>query len=104
MPLSVEYLGKDNVDDYIPNGKRYSLAHHYFHEGDMFRVPDVEFIFDGKNVYPVYFMQDGGFSLRQDVFSYDDNGKASGYCKSLANDIKNFCNMWMVNIKEQQEI
>lgn len=106
MPLYVEYLGVDTANGHIPNGKRYSLAHYYTCNYDRMRDPDVEFIYDGKNVFPVYYMQDGlpKGDLRQDVFSYDGKGKISGYKRFLANDIKDFCNLWMKNLKFQQGI
>lgn len=104
MPVVVEFLYNDDLQGHLPNGKRYSIAHYYTCNGDAMRDPDIEFIYDGENVYPVYFMQDGGFSIRDDVFSYNNDGTIRGYFKSRANDIKDFCNMWMMNIKEQQSL
>lgn len=104
MPVTVEFLYNDDLQGRIPGGKRYSIAHNYVCNGDFMRDPDIEFIYDGENVYPVYFMQDGTFHIRDDVFAYNDEGKIIGYYSSRANSIKDFCNMWMVNIKEQQSL
>lgn len=103
MPVYVEYLYDEDLNGDIPGGKLYSIAHYYNCNGDRMRDPDVEFIFDGKNVYPTYFMQDGIFTVREEVFRYNDKDELE-YKADKGRDITEFCNMWMMNIKEQQDL
>ncbi len=98
MAVYVEYL-----HEVKPYGSLFSVAHYYEQNGDMMRDPDMEFLkgHDG-NYYPAYFRQDGAAGLEQEVFIYDEEGKIKQFRPRLMNDLKNFANIWMENIRQQQ--
>jgi len=99
MAVHVERLAQKNL------GLLISVAHYYKQNGDMLRDPDMEFIVgdDGK-YYPVYFRQDGGCGFEQEAVTYDSAGEIAGYRIPIQNELVDFANTWMKNIKEQQNL
>lgn len=83
MAVSVECLQKNT----------YSVCHYYEQNGDLMRDPEVVFLKDNENYYPIMYQQDN-VGLYQD-FNEDPTGQAG---------CADFCNMWMNNIKEQQNL
>ena len=83
-------------------GPIYSIAHYYQQNGEPMRDPDMEFIrgFDSQ-YYPISFWQDGGIPRRDEVLDWEGD-RIKGIRQKLQEDLADFANMWMRNIKEQQ--
>jgi hypothetical protein len=99
MPVVVEYLREEKL------GSFFSVTHYYEQNGDAMRDPDMEFLRanDGQ-YYPAYFRQDGAPGMEQEVFIYGEDGEIKEFRPRLMNDLKNFSNIWMENIRQQQGI
>ena len=97
MSVHVECIGRCNY------GLLYSIAHYYEQNGDMVCDPDMVFIkaeTDG-NYYPVSFEQ-GGLIHREAVLI--KNGIVTEFHDYDQRDQASFANVWMRNIKEQQNL
>lgn len=95
MAVVIECIGGCNF------GLLYSIAHYYDQNSDLVCDPDMVFIkaeTDG-NYYPISFEQ-GGVKYEESVTIKDD--KVAGTWTHLQREQKDFANMWMKNIKEQQ--
>ena len=95
MAVVIECIGRCNY------GLLYSIAHYYKQNGDLACDPDMVFIkaeMDG-NYYPISFEQ-GGVIRKEAVIIKD--GKVTGTWEKEQRDQKNFANLWINNIKEQQ--
>jgi hypothetical protein len=116
MPLSVEKL-YNTSGDLFPDGQVYSLTHYYEQQGDLMRDPDVEFLVldkrskpGGSNkpdfiaVIPIHFRQDGICGRDQQIIEMENCQGTGKYSKSALSDCVTFCNMWMKNLKQQQDI
>jgi hypothetical protein len=96
MAACVEIIGKTGL------GPLVSIAHYYVQNGDMMRDPDVVFLIGAdQEVYPISFRQDG-VGIYQEAAVVKD-GKWRVRPKMQA-DICSFCNQWMENINEQQQL
>jgi len=93
MAVSIEYIG-NNI---------YSIAHYYEQNGDLMADPEMTFLKgDDGNFYPCSFRNDGtGFNRESVIFA---NGEFKGYYPKAQTEDKNFANMWLMNIKEQQNL
>ena len=95
MPLHVEKLYTDDV------GTTYSFAHYYKQNGDMMKDPDMEFIItrSGK-IYPKTFQMDAPPIYEESIF-YEHGWKVR---PKLQRGHVSFAEMWLKNIKNQQDI
>jgi hypothetical protein len=98
MPVHVECIGRCNY------GLLYSIAHYYEQNGDLMRDPEMVFIKGADNrYYPTYFRQDGGLGFEQEAVIMEDE-KVKAFKPPIQDELKEFANGWMQNIKEQQAI
>lgn len=86
----------------------YAVAHRYELNGDLVPDPDVEFYVvrtapDSVSVTPTAIDLGGIFGYRRYVF-FGNDGTPSKLNKKMQADLAMFCNDWMRNIKEQQEL
>jgi hypothetical protein len=96
MAVCVEIIGRSTL------GPLVSVAHYYEQNGDLMRDPDVVFIIGAdKQVFPISFRQDG-LGINQEA-AYVENGQWKVNVKMQA-DITAFCDQWMQNIREQQNL
>jgi hypothetical protein len=96
MAACVEIIGRTGL------GPLVSIAHYYVQNGDMMRDPDVVFVIGAdQHVYPISYRQDGlGTYLESAVV---ENGQWKVRTKMQA-DLCSFCNQWMRNINDQQQL
>jgi hypothetical protein len=96
MAVCVEIIGKTGLGPLI------SVAHYYEQNSDWMKDPDVVFLLGADlHVYPISYQQDN-LGLYQEAAVVED-----GQWKvrpKLQADICRFCNQWMRNIKEQQNL
>lgn len=99
MPVSVETI-MDN-DKYMI----ISVAHYYEHNSDLLADPEMLFIYDKTmNVFfPSYFKQDGFIAQEQESIIMN-NGEIIGIRTKMQADHTTFANMWLKNIKFQQNL
>jgi rubrerythrin len=96
MAACVEIIGQAGL------GPLVSVAHYYEQNGDLMRDPDCVFIVGAdQHVYPISYRQDG-LGIDQEA-AYVEDGKWKIKPKMQA-DIATFCNQWMLNIAEQQDL
>ncbi len=96
MAACVEIIGRTGL------GPLVSIAHYYQQNGDMMRDPDVVFVIGAdQHVYPISYRQDG-MGIYQEAAVVED-GKWKVRPK-MQSDICSFCNQWMQNINEQQQL
>jgi len=83
-------------------GKIYSLAHYYKQNGDTMADPEMTFIIlNDNNIYPMSYRQDGLGLMRESMFI--ENEKMNINFKLQAEQTI-FANMWLRNIKQQQNL
>jgi len=96
MPVSVEIIGRSGL------GLLISIAHWYEQNRDLLRDPEVIFLIGAdQHVYPLSFRQDN-LGIDQEA-AYVEDGVWKVRPK-MQEDITKFCNMWLRNIKEQQQL
>ena len=96
MAACVEITGRTGL------GPLVSIAHYYQQNGDMMRDPDVVFLIGAdQHVYPISYRQDGMGVYQEAAIA--EAGKWKVRTKMQA-DICSFCNQWMKNINEQQQL
>ena len=95
MPLHVEKLGTSEV------GTTYSFCHYFKQNGDMCQDPEMLFIkHKSGRVFPSMFQMAIPPIYEESIF-YDYGWK----CRTrLQRQHKDFANMWLKNIKEQQRL
>ena len=98
MPVSVEE---------ISNNEHYmilSVAHYFEQNGDLLADPEMQFIHNKDlNVYiPFYFKQDN-IGLEEESIIIE-NGEIKGYKIKMQVDHTAFANLWLSNIKQQQNL
>jgi len=95
MPLVVERLHGGDM------GAEFSFCHYFEQNGDLCQDPEMVFLkhTSGK-VYPMMFQQAIPPVYQKSMF-YDGKWKFS---PRIQREHKNFANMWLKNIKEQQGI
>ncbi len=81
-----------------------SLAHFYEQNGDLMADPEMDFWFgpDGR-WYPVSYRLDG-LGVRQQAAEFNGAGEVARYALRMQADQTKFANMWMRNIKQQQNL
>ena len=97
MPLCVEVIGQPKPGQWIV-----SLAHYFEMNGDFVCDPDVTFLvaMDGA-AYPMTFQQ-GIPPVYQVAMEYRDGSLCLN--EKLQKEITSFCNTWLRNVREQQDI
>ncbi len=94
MAVSVEHIG------WCGHDPLFSVAHYYKQYGDLMRDPEMIFLRQAGEYYPVYFRQNGlPFEERSVVY---DNDGVIRYYPMLQREHARFANTWMRNIKNQQ--
>lgn len=100
MPVSVEILESNEKQSLV------SIAHYYEQCGDLMADPEMCFLLKndslGCMVVPYYFKQDNLGIERESVKI--ENGEFKGYYPKMQADQTVFANMWLKNIKLQQNI
>jgi len=85
-------------------GDMFALAHYYKQNGDSVADPDMVFyrrVIGGETVwYPVTFQNSMTY---QEAIVFKD-GQVQGYKPNLVKELASFANMWMKNVKEQQNL
>jgi len=99
MPVSVEAIF-DNEKYMVV-----SVAHYYEQNGDLMADPEMLFIYNKamKVFFPSYFKQDGFMGSEQESILFE-GGEIKGYRAKLQVDHTSFANMWLRNIKQQQNL
>ena len=99
MPVSVEE---------ILNNEKYrivSVAHYFDQNGDLMADPEMCFIYIKAvdSYMPSYFKQDGFLGREQESVLFED-GIIKGIRTKMQADHTSFANMWLRNIKNQQNL
>ena len=96
MPVCVEIIGSSGLGPLI------SVCHYHELNGDLCADPEVVFLIGAdQHVYPISFRQDN-LGINQEA-AYVEDGVWKVRPKMQA-DITKFCNQWMTNIQEQQNL
>ena len=96
MPVSVDYVWKNK------HGKVYAVSHYYTQNGDKMADPDMTFLVQEGNVFPMTYQQDG-LGIYQRAIIADDE-ETLHFNPRLQRELVSFANTWMRNIKYQQDI
>ena len=103
-----EYLKLDNDSDYMylavekPYGEDIiSLAHYGKQNGDPMRDPEMLFLLKGGRYYPVYYHNDYMHIVQESMYLSGDKWKVK---PSMQKGQKDFAEMWLRNIREQQGV
>jgi len=103
MPLCVEKVGTVIMNDI--EFEKISLAHYYEQNGDLMADPEMIFLYNNKLqdfIYPVYFKKDS-FEMDEDCLIMD--GKTvKEYRVNRQNQHNRFANIWLKNLKWQQDL
>lgn len=99
MPVCVEILLSTPAYEHV------SICHYGEMNGDLMADPEVVFYHDrseGK-AYPGYFKNDYA-GVEMDAIYYNEEEKPQKVNVNLQTELAEFCEMWMRNINEQQEL
>jgi hypothetical protein len=96
MPVHVEYLHSP-----ADGWRVYSVAHRYQQNGDLRDDPDMEFLDTPIGVFPINFSQ-ASPPVYTMVMTFGDDGLVDGIDHRGQEDLAEFANLWMKNIKAQQ--
>jgi hypothetical protein len=101
MAVSVERLYDFHFGGH--SATMYSIAHYGELNGDLMSDPEMTFIYisELKKVYPCSFTNHYAGEYRETIFQEKETWKID---KRNQADQADFANVWMVNIKEQQEL
>jgi hypothetical protein len=97
MPVCVEKINE------TPSGEFFSIAHYGEQNGDAMRDPDIVFIKHDRLYMPVSYRNDY-LGIDREYARYDDSGKITHLAVKWINDCCGFCNTWMKNIVDQQNL
>ena len=96
MAACIEIIGKTGL------GPLVSIAHYYRQEGDLMRDPDVVFVVGAdEHIYPISFRQDSLGVYLESAVVQDGQWKVR---TKMQADLCSFCNQWMHNIEQQQNL
>ena len=96
MAACVEIIGRTGLGPLI------SIAHYYEQNHDLMRDPDVIFVVAAdQEVYPISFRQDNLGTYLESAVVEDGQWKVR---TKMQADLCSFCNMWMRNINDQQQL
>jgi hypothetical protein len=96
MPVCVEVVDETKI------GLIVSVAHYYEQNGDLMRDPECTFLVFGDGIFPLSFRQDN-LGIDRLTAAVQEDGHIVLYPRPQR-DITRFCNQWMCNISEQQEL
>jgi hypothetical protein len=96
MPVCVEVVDETKI------GLIVSVAHYYEQNGDLMRDPECTFLVCGNEVFPLTFRQDN-LGIDRVSAAVQEDGHVVLYPRPQR-DITRFCNQWMCNINEQQQL
>ena len=98
MPVSVEQIFENE------KYKQISIAHYYEQNGDLMADPEMVFIYSKALdvFFPSYFMQ-ANLGIKEDSIIME-HGEIKGYSAKLQTDHAAFANLWLRNIKHQQNL
>jgi len=107
MAVSVEVIDADRYGGNL----KISVAHYYTQNGDMMRDPEMIF-WKADQVnrwYPIYFRQDGSIPIEQESVIFEGHTQGEDpsqifYHPNQQKDHAVFANIWMKNIKNQQDL
>jgi len=100
MPVNVEFLRHTTFLN--QPARIFSISHIYYQNGDVCFDPDCEFLQlkENKNkIYPINITHPNCF-----IRAIWRDGDEWKYDKMELSDLVDFCNMWLLNIREQQEL
>jgi len=103
MPLCVEKVGTVIMNDI--EFEKISLAHYYEQNGDLMADPEMIFLYNNKFqdfIYPVYFKQDN-LAMEEDSLIMEGQ-TVKEYRVNRQNQHNRFANIWLKNIKWQQDL
>jgi len=99
MPLSIEDIGLS-----AEGHRLISICHYGEQNGDLMRDPDMVFQFheydEVKVAEPISFRNDY-MGIHQEVYRYNDEGKATHVNTRLKAELKSFSRTWFRNLKDQ---
>ena len=98
MPLVVE-----NIGSYHGHENAISLAHYGEQNGDLMRDPEMIFVESDGSYAPVYFRNDYA-GVEQEAFTYDEQNNVAGLKLKAQISMSMFAEIWLRNIKHQQEL
>ena len=99
MPLSVERIGSSGEGH-----KLVAIAHTGLQNGDVMFDPEMVFRFidwDGTQLAEPISYRNDYVGIHQEVYRYDDQGKATHVDARLKAELKSFGRMWFRNLKAQ---
>ena len=95
MPVHIERI------DTLTIGEKWSVSHYGEQNGDLMRDPEVVFlVYPNDTYFPVYYRQDY-LGIEYDTVIFAD-GLPAFYFRDKYNDLRQFCHLWLNNIKHQQ--
>lgn len=98
MPVHVEIIDKSMYGNHV------SIAHYYEQNSDRMKDPEMTFLASLEgNVLPMTFEQNGGLPVYQVAMEIEPNGTIRRN-EALQNNLADFANMWMKNIRDQQQL
>lgn len=108
MPVVVEILNRKH-NDKLGMLEHVSIAHYGEQNGDLMADPEMEFLLwtpegnDDAYVFPMSFRNDyvGYYDLGLEI---NDELVPTKFSKEKVAEYIDFCDMWMNNIREQQEL
>ena len=83
-------------------GATFSVAHYYEQGGDLIPDPDMEFVKTAAGWLPVTCTLALGYFTR--AMNLDENEQVESYSPRATRELVSFANMWMRNIKDQQDL
>ena len=99
MPVSVEIIFEN--EKYL----QISIAHYFEQNGDLMADPEMIFISVKSNgsFIPCYYKQDGILLSEEESVKFE-NGEIKAYREAMQESHCHFANIWMKNIKHQQNL
>jgi len=101
MPVHLEIVGRESFGE--GDVLIASIAHYYEQQGDLVQDPEVTFLIGNAEpivCFPLSFCQGG--MIHQEAARII--GGSIQFNTKLQGEIATFCNTWLLNIKEQQEL
>ena len=107
MAVHVQNIG--NISS-TGSGNLYSIAHYYKQNGDLMRDPEMIFLASQRinrkyelvdTYYPIYFRQD---PYTEEESGIIEDGKITKYRPKIQAEHTKFANLWLQNIKKQQNL
>jgi len=98
MPVSVEQIFENE------KFKQISISHYYEQNGDLMADPEMIFIYSkGLDVFFASYFKQDNLGMEEDSIIMR-NGEITGYRAKMQVDHTIFANLWLKNIKQQQNL